>query len=437
LITAFVRRARSLPADNCRQPPNDSWSGLVRALSVTASGDGLGKVALAISLVIAGRNLRPVAFAQLASLQAVAIVSSSLWDFGVGAITTRRLSSGDVSPGAAVKRVVRLRIATFPLLAAAFASLAFAVSNIGSPSPAVIAVMFGVSFVFGTNTITVCVLRGTFRFAAAGAGIGAGRIVMLGAVAVAAKTGPSLLGFAVALLVGEVATFLFLLSRLTTLGSARAGSRFITLRSAAPYALAGVMQVAYNRVDTVVVSAIASSTVAANFVPASRAQDALYVVPATLAAVALPLQSRFCRNPACAAASLRRAIVVGLCISVAVAAGLTLGAPALVRGFLGPSYEGTIVPVQIIAWSLPAVTVNALLYATVIARGLRNALILANTLALASAVLLNLVLVPPFGAVGGSFAALAREIPIGLILMLAIRRIRPASRSLFAPAAIT
>jgi O-antigen/teichoic acid export membrane protein len=413
----------------------DSWPGLVRALWVTLSGDGTGKLALAVALLLAGRYLDPVEFAQLGGLQAAAIVSASLWDFGLGAITTRRLSSGELSLRAAVQRVVRLRLATLPLLVAAFVLLTLAVSHIGLPSEPVIAVMFGVSFVFGANTMAVCLLRGTLRFGVAGVAIGAGRVVMLGAVVSIAVTAPSLLGFSVALLVGELATFVLLVRSLTDLGDRRLGAELITLASAAPYALAGVMQVAYNRIDTIVVSAIAAAAVAADYIPASRAQDALYVIPAALSAIALPFQARAGHDARSALSGLRRMIVLGLVASTIVALALTASASMLVRAFLGPSYSGAVLPIQVISWSLPLVATNAILYATVIARGLRKALVVANAVALSFAVLLNILLVPPFGAVGGSVAALSRELPIALILWTALRRTGRQSRQLLAPVA--
>jgi O-antigen/teichoic acid export membrane protein len=188
------------------------------------------------------------------------------------------------------------------------------------------------------------------------------------------------------------------------------------VRSAMPYAANTMVQTAYNRFDVVIVGALSSAPVLGIYAAASRAQDAMFLVPAAIATIALPLAARSQRFlPA-----MRPLLVMTAAGSVLTAVAATIGAPMLVPAVLGPAYVGSVLPIQVIAWSVPLVGITAILAAFLAGAGDPRWI----TAALFAALIVSggslVLLVPTFGAVGGSVAGVVREVPVLLILGLGV-----------------
>ena len=66
----------------------------------------------------------------------------------------------------------------------------------------------------------------------------------------------------------------------------------IGLRAAFPFAANTVLSIAYNRLDIILVAVLTTAAQLAAYAPASRLQDAVYLLPTALAVVALPQTSR-------------------------------------------------------------------------------------------------------------------------------------------------
>jgi O-antigen/teichoic acid export membrane protein len=113
-------------------------------------------------------------------------------------------------------------------------------------------------------------------------------------------------------------------------------------------------------------------------------------------------------------------------------AGTFLARP-LVFLLFGPDYAPSLLPLQIMAWSLLPYTYAAQASLELVSSGREAPVILAATLALVATALLFLVLVPPFGLAGAGWAVLLGEC-VQALAIAALRRVRK-SDSLPQPAA--
>jgi O-antigen/teichoic acid export membrane protein len=187
-----------------------------------------------------------------------------------------------------------------------------------------------------------------------------------------------------------------------------------------PFAANGLLAMAYNRFDVLVVAGLASMNQLALYAPASRIQDALYMIPASIGTVGYPMISRAWAGADGAERVpklVRRLIVFGLGLTVPVTFAVFLFTPQLLGLILGPEYSGAVTSTRILIWFLPMAAVGGPLLAALAGTGHANDTSKAFAVTFLVAMAMHLLLDRRFGAIGGAIASLSRD-PAGLLYLL-------------------
>jgi O-antigen/teichoic acid export membrane protein len=403
-------------------------------LAWSMSTDASAKAATLVTTFVAIRALAPRQFGQVVGLYAVALLAASLWDLGVSSLLTREIAAERLRPMDALLGALRLRSKAAPIWLVCFAAGALILGRQGS-LPLTIIVAFALdSILFATHALLLAILRGGMHFAAAGLASASGRWVTA-AIAVSSFTGANssqrltIIGLAYAM--GDAFTLYLAFRWARRIGqnlSPRTAS--ISLRQAIPFGANGILNIAYNRFDVVILAALASAGQLAFYAPASRVQDALYLIPSSLGLVALPLLSQaISRGSGAAIEITRRATLLGLGLAIPTTLIVFALTPQLIAIVLGPSYEGAVASTRILIWSLPMAVVQAPLIAEIAARGHAAETTKIYVSAFVVAAVMHASLDWWLGATGAAIASLSRE-PVALIVALALAwRIRRAFAS--------
>jgi O-antigen/teichoic acid export membrane protein len=276
--------------------------------------------------------------------------------------------------------------------------------------------------------VLLAALTGEMDFRAASLASGWGRIaaLLLSVGAATLVAGDSIEALLWALAGGEAVSAILAARLLGTRHpqDSVTGGSSMRFRAGLPFALSGIMVVAYNRLDVIVVAAIASSGVVGTYAPASRLQDALYIAPFAVSTVLFPLLARMGTDQGNRRKLVRtfwRGTAASVAVSVvaALAAFLLLG--PIIRNF-APDYVDSIEPCRIIVWSLPVVALNACFVSLLNAAGRADLVPYGVAAALVSSLGFNLILVPVAEADGAALAACLRDVPAALVLITAAFR---------------
>jgi O-antigen/teichoic acid export membrane protein len=392
---------------------------LLGALSRTGAGDSASKAAVLVTTVAAARLLDPAAFAIYAGLLAVGLLAGACWDAGISTLVT--IAASRQAPTRVVFwRVLVTRLMTLPVWLAAI-GLGFlvfrSILDVGWASVLLISVG---SLAAATNLPLLASLRGRLQFGRAGVTAAAGRwltaSLTLGLLA-AEPAGDRLPMLFLAQATGEVAMLAvaaLFVSRLSGDSADRHWDpRDIRLRRSLPFAANSILSVAYNRLDLVVVATLTTTAQFAAYTPASRLQDALYLIPTVLSATALPYLSRTFAEPRGIEASrvvVRQLWWTGLVLTVPAAGVLVVGMPALIRVLLGPEYDASVSAARILSLSMVVAVVGGPVLALLIAAGRGPATTRAFVAAFGTSMALHLSLDWWLGSVGAAIASLSRDV---------------------------
>lgn len=194
------------------------------------------------------------------------------------------------------------------------------------------------------------------------------------------------------------------------------------LRDALPVTAASVIGVVYYRVAIIVTSLVASQSETGYFGASFRIVEVLIVVPGLLVTSAFPLLARAARDDrARLGYALQRlfevALILGVGMALAVAAGAEIAIDLVAGDAFGPSVE----VLQIQGIGLGATFLVATWGFALLSLRRHVAILAANAIALALVVGLTLALVPDLGAKGAATATVVAEIALatayGLVLM--------------------
>lgn len=187
----------------------------------------------------------------------------------------------------------------------------------------------------------------------------------------------------------------------------------LSLRHALPFAANTMLGIAYNRLDVVLVAILTTTNELAAYAPASRLQDALYILPTALSAVALPYLSRLL-GPSSGLRASRKFVTnlwkAGLGVAIPVAAILVWSMPQVIETVLGPAYLSAVTPARILTLSIVVASVGAPVLALLIAAGRGADTTKAFAAAFAVSVSLHLALDWWLGALGAAIASLTRDV---------------------------
>lgn len=394
----------------------------------------MSKVAVLVTNLIAVRALEPVEFGLYVGLSATAILSASLWDAGVSTLLTREFASGRLSVREAAIQTLRLRVKTVGIGFLAFVIASALLLRGDHVSATALLAFGGASVVFATHTIVLAMLRARFRFRVAAVARVVGRWFTVALSFLALPTigiGEPLELLATALLAGEVVTLGLALApiireswhRPVTLSESQSSST-LTLRAALPFAANGILVLAYNRFDVVVLGALASAQQLGFYAPASRMQDALLIVSSAVGTVAFPVISRASGgldHLSHVPRLVNRFIITALVLSLPIAVVAFIYTREIVHAVMGAQYDGAVPPAQVLVWSVPFSAVTSALLAGLAGTGHAVETTKVFVAAFVVASLLHLSLDWWWGAMGGAVASLVRE-PAALFVSIVYGR---------------
>lgn len=402
-----------------------------RSLRWSAGTDLASKCAVLATSLVAVRSLQPSSFGVFVGMSATTVMAAALWDFGLSALVTREIASGHVGPQRALAAVLRLRSVLLPLWFAVFTVGALVIDRDHSVPLSVMLGFAAASLAYGSHSALLAVLRGRLRFRSSGLATAYGRWLTAGLCLVGVgilRPHAPLPILAWTLCFGEVLT-LILAARavLAELNDHRLGPDrgLLTLKAAMPFCANGVLTMAYNRFDVVILAALASVQQVGFYAPASRIQDALYLIPSSIGLIAFP----FVAGAYAAHGGLervaritRRLIALGVAVSIPVTVVVFLSAPLLLRLVLGPQYGDAVTPTRILIWFLPFAAVQAPILSALAATGRAGDTTKVLAVTMATALALHALLDGSLGATGAAIASLSRDPAAVVVALLLARR---------------
>jgi O-antigen/teichoic acid export membrane protein len=389
-------------------------------------------VAVLILNLLAARELVPTQFGLYVGILAVSLLGSALWDAGVSTLVSVEIAKNAAPVRQVLARALTRRLPTLPIWGAVLALGFWILARSEPVDPAVLLVFSIASLLSSIQIPVLAALRARLGFRDATLASAAGRwtttaLVVCAFVAVSPRN--PLVVLALATVAGEAVTtglgVVLLRPWIAPARTDRWDPSAITLRRALPYASNSVLIVAYNRLDVVLVAALTSAGQFAAYAPASRMQDALYLLPGSLSAVAVPILSRYAAGQDAArnmAALLRKLWIVGVALAVPASLLIFVLMPQIISVLLGAGYEDSTTPARILMWSMLVSMVGAPLLAVLIAldRGVDT------TRAFFAAFVVSAVLHCSLdwwlGALGGAIASLARDGANALVAAIYARR---------------
>jgi O-antigen/teichoic acid export membrane protein len=180
------------------------------------------------------------------------------------------------------------------------------------------------------------------------------------------------------------------------------------MKEALPLGLVSAMTLLYLRADLFIVAAVAGTSEAGFFQSAFRLFEAAFVVSGGVAAGTFPLlAARFGERGFDGLAR----FVLGLLalLSAPIAFGFAVAAGPILTVVYGEGFEEAARPLSLLGIALVAVFANALTTHLLVASGRSRRLVLSIAVRLVVGIVLDLLLVPRWGASGAAFAVVAAE----------------------------
>lgn len=392
---------------------------LARTFFTSLIGDVSSKLGLLVTTLIAVRSLAPWEFGQFVGLSATALVAASVWDVGVSPLLTREVAAERVPIVAGLLKAIRLRVTALGLWLAAFGLGTVILTR--SDSPPLLAILaFGAgSFAFGTHTLTLAILRGRLLFGTAAAIVATGRWLTAGVSFLALEfgiPGERLVLFALAFVAGESLILALSTARAvlyTSRSIAQEGTvSSLNFRAALPFAANGILGMAYNRFDVVLVAALTTPHQLGLYATASRIQDALYLLPSSLNMIALPVMAGAWKQ-GYGLEEIQRLVRLlglgGLTLALVLVALIFVVAPDIVPLVFGVDYGEAITPTRILIFFLPFGAITAPLLAAMAGVGRATDTTWVFLVAFLVAIVMHVALVPWWGANGAAVASLSRD----------------------------
>ncbi len=202
------------------------------------------------------------------------------------------------------------------------------------------------------------------------------------------------------------------------------------LARAWPLALADGCVRIQERIDQVMLGALRSQAEVGWYAAAVRLSDVWHFFPYAISLSLLPAIVRARAISQERAERLLQALFDALLwLAILIALPTTLLAGPLVRLLYGEAYGPTVAILQIHVWTFVFVATGVAIGQWIVIERLSKVALAFSLVAVASNVLLNLLLIPRYGAPGAAWATLATSAPL-LLLRLGYRPTRPVVRML-------
>jgi glycosyltransferase involved in cell wall biosynthesis/O-antigen/teichoic acid export membrane protein len=366
--------------------------------------------------IIAARALLPSAYGDLALVAAIVDLGAYLSDAGIQSAATSELASatrkeGRVLLGSAIYLKLLLGVIGTGLILVVVFTLPFG----GSVDQLML--VLGPSLLFASfNTLTL-VFRGRTTLIYLLFVSLTTAVVGIGTTLVAYLQHGDVLAFAKAQLVTAVVssalTVAIVLWRFKP--SLRPHPRQIVhlLKTAVPLGFSSALVVMYYRLDVPIIGLLASSVQVALYTNAYRFLDVLALIPASLEAIALPqMASLRRRGLAEIAAYCQRYLEIAVILGSLLGMLLSFTAPYLLTLLYGARYGAATPILHVLAWAGAATFLTNMLSPIAIVLHRSRAMIVIAATGLVVNVVLNLALIPHYGALAAAYATLLTEVVV-------------------------
>lgn len=199
-------------------------------------------------------------------------------------------------------------------------------------------------------------------------------------------------------------------------------------RQGFPLMMGAMSAVIYLKIDVLFLSNMAGKEVTGIYSVAARLAEAWYMLPATLALAAFPRmvqlrqesQKRYNRR-------MQDALDVFAAFGTAIAVTSIFWAEPLIRILFGPAYAAAVPVLQIYVWIGIVFATRALIHKWLLAEGFFWGSAMINLTGAVSNVILNLALIPRFGAEGAAVATVISYTLAPILLAPIVPSLRPVA----------
>src|SRR4051795_11396423 len=415
----------------------DSQEAGVKALRgsvVRASGYGVGLLLGLISAPLLIRHLGVVDFGRYITVAAVVGLVSGVTEGGLNAMALREYARHD---GEARTVVMRDMLGMRIVLTAVGAAAAVAFSAIaGYDSEMVLGTVGGaVALLFLTSQDFLQVgFQGELRFGLVTAAELLRQVTLTAIIVALVLAGAGLVPLLWAPLPAGIVGLAFaatLVRHRMPLRPSFDWQRWRPLLiDTLPYAVAVAIGIAYFRAAILVSSLVSSPQQVGYFSTSFRIVEMLLGVPALLIGAAYPILARaHVMDSSRQTSALRRILELAFMAGAFLALITALAAPFAVHLLAGAKFDPSVPVLRIQALALAANFVAVAASYGLLSSGRNRSILAANALALASTVVLNLVLASQFGAQGAAVATAAAEWLLAAALVTAVVRAHPELRA--------
>lgn len=196
------------------------------------------------------------------------------------------------------------------------------------------------------------------------------------------------------------------------------------LLNSLPYGLLAFLGLLYFKIDTVLLTFIKGESQTGFYAASFKFLEGLHFIPLVVGTALFPVMARLHRDDL---GELRRLYFLSLRFLLVIAFFLTLilffGAPILINVLYGPDFAPSILALQILSFTIIFMFLHVpgahLLFAT---EEFLAKIIVLSLFTLSFNVILNLILIPPFGLIGASIVTVFSEALSFIVFFLLIQK---------------
>lgn len=197
------------------------------------------------------------------------------------------------------------------------------------------------------------------------------------------------------------------------------------VRESIPFMFLGLFFVIYFKIDFVMLAAFKDEETVGSYAAAYRLMESLLFVPAAFMGAVYPTLSRiYVRGKDSVLQASRKTLRYMAMIGIPIGFGTTVLAERIIVFLFGEGYLESVLPLQVIIWAMVLIFLNCICPVGLNSVNRQKLSVVVTAVGVVVNIALNLVLIPPFGAVGTSIATTATEmVTTGLFLYFFARHI--------------
>lgn len=182
-------------------------------------------------------------------------------------------------------------------------------------------------------------------------------------------------------------------------------------RQSLPFMVVGLFFIIYFKIDFIMLAWMKDETMVGSYAAAYRLMESLLFIPAAFMGAVYPTLSRLssARRASLLDASSKTMRYMAM-IGIPIGFGTTVLAEQIILFLFGEAYAESVLPLQIIIWALVLIFLNCICLVGLNSINLQKLGVLVTGAGIICNVTLNLILIPPYGAVGASSSTVATEV---------------------------